>query len=154
MIHNSEFQSNLRRRISVWLTSCLIFGIQLLCLCSTYNRFPCLVKSKPVKQEVSYTMILLTMVIVLWSISLFPNFCERKLFLSLGFELDSSAKTIILIIPMTRPFGNVAISSQTLLAEKLPSQKNVLSEIERTTSTPLTGRTQQAESRKTAFLGT
>ena len=123
MIHNSEFQSNLRRRISVWLTSCLIFGIQLLCLCSTYNRFPCLVKSKPVKQEVSHTMILLTMVIVLWSISLFPNFCERKLFLSLGFELDSSAKTIILIIPMTRPFGNVAISSQTLLAEKLPSQK-------------------------------
>ena len=55
---------------------------------------------------------------------------------------------------MTRPFGNVAISSQTLLAEKLPSQKNVLSEIERTTSTPLTGRTQQAESRKTAFFGT
>ena len=81
----------------------------------------------------------------------FPSRVKTVIFF---YNTDHTQKTIILIIPMTRPFGNVAISSQTLLAEKLPSQKNVLSEIERTTSTPLTGRTQQAESRKTAFLGT
>ena len=37
----------------VWL-----LWIQLLCLCIIYNRFACLAKSKPVKQEVSCTVIL------------------------------------------------------------------------------------------------
>ena len=40
--------------------------IHLLCLCWISNSFTCLVKSKPFKQEVSYTVILPPMVSVLW----------------------------------------------------------------------------------------
>ena len=42
--------------------------IEVLCYCWISNSFTCLVKSKPVKQEVSRTVILFPMVTVLWSI--------------------------------------------------------------------------------------
>ena len=58
----STREHNLRGSFTVWLTSCLFFGIQLFCLCWISNRFTCSVKSKPVKQEVNRTVILPSMV--------------------------------------------------------------------------------------------
>ena len=45
----------------------IFIWIQLLGLCWINNQFTCLVESKPVKQEVSHTVILPYMVSVLWS---------------------------------------------------------------------------------------
>ena len=67
--------------ITVRLTSCLNVQIQLLWLCWVNNRFTCSVKSKPVKQEVSHTVILpLTKCVsVLWLVDV--KFTEEKLLL-------------------------------------------------------------------------
>ena len=54
--------TNLRGRINVRETDLF----QLLCLCWMINSFSCLVKSKPVKQEVSHSVIHPPMVSVLW----------------------------------------------------------------------------------------
>ena len=54
--------TNLRGRITVRITPFYVVWIQLLCLCRLNSSFTCLVKFKPVKQEVSCTVILPPMV--------------------------------------------------------------------------------------------
>ena len=49
--------------------SFILFGLSCFCLCWMNNTLTCLVKSKPVKQEVSRTVIFPHKVSVLWTIS-------------------------------------------------------------------------------------